>query len=640
MTKIRFATISSVLAFIIAQYFFNVPYVKNAYAADYSISYAITYSIGTDGNTKVDYAIKLTNLNDSLYAASESLTLTQTDISNISVINSYGNSQAYSVDRQQSGTKITTTFSNPAIGQGSADSWDIIYETKQIAIETGHAWSVFIPGFGDKAASNIASVAINLNVPNGFGNPNYASPIPTSTSKGNQTTEYNFTNDQIGSSGINMIFGKGETYSFTFNYPISNTSTSPENYTIAVPPDTTTQQVNFTNISPKPTSFNINNDGDYVLSYTLQPKQNGVIHVSGIANVESTYNLLANKRQPVALSAADEATYTSKQKYWETDDPTIINLAKSLTKGDTSNTQKAKSIYDYLVTHFKYNKNALYDKNRDRKGALYALSHPDDVICQEYVDAYVALLRSIGVPAVFDAGYGNTLSPYNALPPDVLHAWAEYYDPDYGWVPVDPTWGSTSGADFFGNVGSSHFLLAKYGHDSQNPVLVLSFVTAQNSQDNIKLSPTSDAFVNTTSLTTGPKTPSVFGGIPNPLNIGLINNGNRVVYLGTSNITVSGNTSTLNKSNSSSYIFPSMTGTASFNVLAGSILSKETQNANLNLSFNAYGDSTTKINDNLEVNISPIWIIGAFPFLALILIFVISYILVNLFIRLKGRFAN
>jgi len=39
------------------------------------------------------------------------------------------------------------------------------------------------------------------------------------------------------------------------------------------------------------------------------------------------------------------------------------------------------------------------------------------------------------------------------------HAWAEFYLDDFGWVPVDPTYGSQYSEEYFGRIDANHIAL-------------------------------------------------------------------------------------------------------------------------------------------------------------------------------------
>jgi hypothetical protein len=78
---------------------------------------------------------------------------------------------------------------------------------------------------------------------------------------------------------------------------------------------------------------------------------------------------------------------------------------------------------------------------------------------------------------------------------DLLHAWAEFYDPHYGWVQVDPTWGSTSGIDYFTKLDTNRLALVKRGLSPEYPLPAGAYRFEENKklievdysqQDNLK----------------------------------------------------------------------------------------------------------------------------------------------------------
>lgn len=76
--------------------------------------------------------------------------------------------------------------------------------------------------------------------------------------------------------------------------------------------------------------------------------------------------------------------------------------------------------------------------------------------CTEYSNLFVALARAAGIPAKVIAGNGySTLYTVAGTAADfsaTRHAWAIFYLPGYGWVPVDGVWptgkGSFAKADY------------------------------------------------------------------------------------------------------------------------------------------------------------------------------------------------
>ncbi|MEM3402003.1 MAG: transglutaminase domain-containing protein [Candidatus Hadarchaeales archaeon] len=143
------------------------------------------------------------------------------------------------------------------------------------------------------------------------------------------------------------------------------------------------------------------------------------------------------------------AIYTTPvQGLWESDDSRISALAAELVENAPNVYYEAENIFRFVIKYLQY-------KRLDAEhGALYAyLTKVGD--CTEYSNLFVALARAAGIPAKVVAGNGY-LPIYNvggsADFSATGHAWAIFYLPDYGWVPVDGVWptgkGSFARADY------------------------------------------------------------------------------------------------------------------------------------------------------------------------------------------------
>ena len=122
--------------------------------------------------------------------------------------------------------------------------------------------------------------------------------------------------------------------------------------------------------------------------------------------------------------------YCIPEKYWETQNQELINLANSLT--DSNNVYViVKSIYDY-VTGLTYDLSVLTTGR-----SAYKCYQTGKGVCQDFSDLMVTLCRIRGVPArlVVGAAY---LSGMRDLE-EGLHAWVEAYIPPWGWIVMDPT---------------------------------------------------------------------------------------------------------------------------------------------------------------------------------------------------------
>jgi len=169
--------------------------------------------------------------------------------------------------------------------------------------------------------------------------------------------------------------------------------------------------------------------------------------------------------------------------YWQSDDGQIKLIA--------SNLKTPEAIYDFVSRNLKYD-TARVQPNAQRIGAVAALQSPDQAICMEFTDLFIALARAAGIPAREINGYAYTENP--ALQPlslvnDVLHSWPEYYDKNKGaWIPIDPTWGATSGQDYFNKLDLRHFAFVIHGKIDTEPYSPGSYKLGVNPQKDVYVS--------------------------------------------------------------------------------------------------------------------------------------------------------
>ena len=128
--------------------------------------------------------------------------------------------------------------------------------------------------------------------------------------------------------------------------------------------------------------------------------------------------------------------YYKKPSYWiESDDETIRNKALEITKDCSSDYEKIRQVYEWVINNIYYDYDALNTGNavvnavnvlKDRKS-----------VCQGYAVLMAALLRSLDIPVMVVGGYGG--SPINIS--DRNHAWNMAYA-DGRWIFIDATWDS------------------------------------------------------------------------------------------------------------------------------------------------------------------------------------------------------
>jgi hypothetical protein len=149
-----------------------------------------------------------------------------------------------------------------------------------------------------------------------------------------------------------------------------------------------------------------------------------------VVSFETRFLINASEAVNYNENAALYKTFTRSEELIESDASEIAAKAQSLCNDAVNIHEKAVRIYNFVISYLRY------DPQEDERGALWALRNRIGD-CSEYSYLFVALCRAAGIPARIQAGFGfHDLKETTADG----HMWAEYYLPDYGWIPVDPTW--------------------------------------------------------------------------------------------------------------------------------------------------------------------------------------------------------
>jgi transglutaminase-like putative cysteine protease len=139
--------------------------------------------------------------------------------------------------------------------------------------------------------------------------------------------------------------------------------------------------------------------------------------------------------------------YLEPDSKWDSDSSSITQAAQQAVGGETNAYSATKNICDYV-------ENLLtYEVQDSRRGAQWAFGNQTGD-CSEYTDLSITMARASGIPARAMYGWGFYESDNDN---DNLrgHAWPEFYFPNEGWQPADPTWAETSG-DYFSRSDPIH----------------------------------------------------------------------------------------------------------------------------------------------------------------------------------------
>ncbi len=217
------------------------------------------------------------------------------------------------------------------------------------------------------------------------------------------------------------------------------------------PLNTWQQQVNRREITPPPAET-----GDYLLFAWEDPTTNSLgFKVDSDIIVRNDQIKIRDKvRFPLTGLDPEIEKYTLQTRNINSDDPKIINLASSLAEGKDDLNSVAFSLFEWVVNNIEYKKTPFTETSS--QPASWVLENRYGV-CDELTSLFMALARSIGIPARYNAGLAY--SNFENIDIWQPHGWAELYFPDYGWIPFDATYRE------FGFVDPTHLIL-RQGMDS------------------------------------------------------------------------------------------------------------------------------------------------------------------------------
>ena len=163
--------------------------------------------------------------------------------------------------------------------------------------------------------------------------------------------------------------------------------------------------------------------GNQVLVLDVGPAQAG-------KTVTVKYSVRREEKAAYRVSEKDLARYLKAERLVPAKE-SFKTIAASVTKGKKNALEKGRSLYDHVLGRMKYDKSGT---GWGRGDAQYAC----DVRagnCTDFHAYFIALARSVGLPARFAIGYTIPAVQDEGTIPG-YHCWAEF-EADGKWIPVD-----------------------------------------------------------------------------------------------------------------------------------------------------------------------------------------------------------
>ena len=449
-------------------------------ASEFSYGVSSIYRVTSDTNTRVEDTYSVVNYTADKYLDKIQISLPVDEAKNIAVEYSDGTSIPFTTTTKRSSqqgyeysyTEVDIEFTRNTVGRNSRWQFIVTYDTSKLVETKGSAHTVSIPAVPQDGDNQYT---VELFVPESFGTLHTTGYVPESLGTKNGETRYLFKDKKSLEKSASLVFGDSTIYEVNFNFPLNNTTSSPANFTVTLPPNTSGQQVTIQKLDPEPIATRLDADGNILADYTVAPRSSVTVKTNVVAVVSYVeYNLAASGTKSQIPSELVQK-YTDSQQYWPTNDPEISAKAKELTNGKSSVAEQVRAINDYVVSKLSYNNEKI--KYNIRQGGSKAIRNPDNAVCLEYSDLTISLLRAAGIPARMPVGYGysGSLKQSNSVT-DSLHSWVQAYIPNVGWINMDPTWGEKF--DNFGSSDLDHFAFAMWGISDNSPVAV-----TQNGKD-------------------------------------------------------------------------------------------------------------------------------------------------------------
>ena len=143
-------------------------------------------------------------------------------------------------------------------------------------------------------------------------------------------------------------------------------------------------------------------------------------------------------------------------------DQRIRELAIEVTARTTTDLDKARAIYDYVLANMKYDKSGTGWGNGD----IYWACETKRGNCTDFHALFIGLARSAGIPAKFEIGLPlPTDKPSGEI--GGYHCWAEFYLNGDGWVPLDASeaWKDPSKRAYFFGAHDANRVQFSVGRD-------------------------------------------------------------------------------------------------------------------------------------------------------------------------------
>jgi len=143
-------------------------------------------------------------------------------------------------------------------------------------------------------------------------------------------------------------------------------------------------------------------------------------------------------------------------------DGVIGELSREQTQGAALPVDKARKIYEYVVSTMRYDETGAGWGQGD---AVWACNSKRGN-CTDFHSVFIGMARAAGIPARFEIGFALPVGSHGGAIAS-YHCWAKFYAQGIGWIPVDASeaWKNPDKRDYFFGATDQNRVMMSLGRD-------------------------------------------------------------------------------------------------------------------------------------------------------------------------------
>ena len=224
-------------------------------------------------------------------------------------------------------------------------------------------------------------------------------------------------------------------------------------------------------------------DGKIVFEFEDVEEQDLDVGINSVVEVSEHRPKIKSKVSfPIQGLDEDYLNYIEITEKINPENPDVIELASTIVEGENDLFVAVYLIGEWVKDNIEYKLDGYTETGVMSSDWVFENRYG---ACDEISNMFIAMVRSLGIPARYVGGYAFT--DLDGIERFESHAWSEVYFPGYGWVPYDMTYGQ------FGFVDISHINLGERLCSSENAVKIeLTGISVNIESKELTI----DAFVN------------------------------------------------------------------------------------------------------------------------------------------------